>query len=83
MTNTSKGQAAIYTQAYQAGSGKMTNRANKKAKKHRVLSRVGDVSDALGTTNYLNNKSNGLFGKVVKKGRKHGYGKSSRMVKRH
>eukprot|EP00732_Lithocolla_globosa_P006940 Lithocolla_globosa_v1_NODE_8419_length_823_cov_8.993490.p1 type:complete len:114 gc:universal NODE_8419_length_823_cov_8.993490:166-507(+) len=73
---TSRGMSLIYNGGLQAGGRKIVP-GSQKAKKHKVVSTVGNVSDALGTTSFLNTKSKGLFSKAVKNGKKKGYGNYS------
>lgn len=73
---TSTGLSAIYNQHIQGGSGLKQNI------KKRPVSTISNTIDALGATNYLNNKSHGFYKKAVKKGKKRGKGKK-KMVKKY
>lgn len=74
---TSMGLAALYNNTLQGGRGGMTKigNLNTMAKDRKVISKLGGVSDALGTTAYLDRGTKGLFSKGVSMGKKKGYGK--------
>lgn len=75
---TSRGMALIYNGGLvQSGNGFLDNlkMANAFAKKHKLVTKLGDVASAVGATGFLDSKTGGLFSKGVKAGKQAGYGR--------
>jgi len=68
----------------QGGAGFLDSlkKANEWAKRHKIISKIGAVGDAVGATDYLNKKTGGYYGKAVTEGKKRGYGKKRGTRKR-
>lgn len=91
MSRANVGLNAIYngglTSGYmpmQSGSGVMDwiKKANEFAKKHKLVSKIGAVADAVGATDYINKKTKGYYGKAITEGTKRGYGRKKRRTRR-
>lgn len=48
------------------------------AKKNQVVTKIGNVADAVGATGYLNDRTGGKFGQAVDIGKQKGFGRRKR-----
>lgn len=89
ITRTQLGQQQIYNGGLvpspQAGGGRKINnaaanlgKANDYAKKHRLVTKGRAVTDALGLTKFIDNKTGGVYSDVTNYAKTKGYGKKNR-----
>jgi len=83
MSRVNAGMNAIYNGGLQSGymqsgNGRILDflkKGHKWTKDNKIISKIGDVVNAVGGTDYINKKTGGKFGQAIDYGSKKGYGK--------